>query len=218
MIISGHKNQIKEIGIEEKNDALVIQGSCDDSSFRSASTIISQGSVSIGGGNIRIGGNSCGQNIVVIGNKSDNPCDVKILVKVPKGTPITTSQIGGQTIIGDIESPINISADANDIEVGSVTDTMINSIGHSNIVVRKINGNLDVNLTGSGKVKIKNGYSPNAVIHLTGSGRVYFKGKAKNAIASVTGSGNVQLSYVENRPVINITGSGDIDVDNWENK
>ena len=214
--ISGRENQIKKIGINKKNDALVIQGFCNDGSSQSASTIISQRSISIGGGNIKIG-SSCGQNIVVVGNKSDNPCDVKILVKVPKGTPITTSQIGGQTIIGDIESPINISADTNDIKVGSVTDAIINSMGDSDIEVREISGNLNVNLTGSGKVKIKNGYSPNTVIYLVGSGRVYFRGKAKNAIVSVTGSGNVQLSYVENRPVINITGSGDIDADNWEN-
>ncbi len=179
---------------------------------------ISGSSISIGGGNIQIGGMrggsiSIGGSTIVMGGGES---EVKVTVKVPLGAALDITDVSGTTKIGDTDGKLTISnSTGGDSFVGRVKDTTIRLQGSSDVRLDEINGDLNVSGQGSGDVTVKRGSVGNLSVQRMGSGDFKFHGKAQSANLSVMGSGDIYVQHVEQPPTRSVMGSGDIEVGNW---
>jgi hypothetical protein len=216
----GSKSDIDNISVYVNGNTVVVEGEGGQASggtsiriggismtgVRGMSTIVSGSNVVVRGGNISIGGG---------GSKRDEN-DTKVKIQVPRGMPVSVSNIDGFTSVGDIEGPFRvISNTGGDVHVGSVGDTTIIIQGSTDVRVKSVRENLAVSIQGSGDVKVKRGEVNNLNINIQGSGDCSFSGRATNASLTVMGSGDIDVDYVENRPMTNCMGSGDIKIGNW---
>jgi len=230
--ISGPKNMVSKNLIKKIGDTVVIE---TDESGNSQS-INTGGSINVGGINISqsIGGikqnlnfsggsnihitqSNVGRNIQVtnINSKSSNT-KVKINVKVPKGAYIEANSLTNETIIGDTEGPVNLTLISEAyVKTGKVTDATLTIKGNGEMRIQEVNGNLSMNITGNGEIKVIKGEASNVNVNVTGNADIIFGGNAKNANINATGNGDIELNYVENRPFINKAGNADIDIGNW---
>lgn len=174
-------------------------------------------SIFVSSGNITIDNCSISGNNISIG-RAEMENETKIIVIIPKGTPINVSDISGQVNIGDTEGYLNASiVGRSKIFAGYVKDACLSLQGGGDIRVEKVSGRiLTAKIMGSGDIRIKEGNVATLVANVTGSGDVKFGGSADNATLAVIGSGDIRVADVKNRPITHITGNGDIDVGNWD--
>jgi hypothetical protein len=141
----------------------------------------------------------------------------KVTVRVPKGLPVSVSNVYGQTTIGDTGGPLTCeSSGSGDVTAGSVGATTIKLQGSGNVTVGSVSDVLNVSVQGSGDVAVGKGTIKTLAVTTQGSGNVAFGGSAIDARLSTSGSGDITGSHVTNRPKTSILGSGDIKVGNWE--
>ncbi len=219
--IEGPEAEVDTIKFTQHDDRLVIEG-------RNVSDKGDHAGINIttARGGIFAGGTFRSSNVMVnIGNFNSISMSrssggglpsTKVRITVPHGAEVTAQGIVGKTTIGDTEGPVQASIrGGNNLVIGKVGHAMLSMQGGGNITVASVNGNLNINLMGSGDVRVKSGIVHNLSVNLVGSGDVKFGGKAENASLSVTGSGDIYVTHVTNRPSINATGSGDVTVGNW---
>ncbi len=180
--------------------------------------------ISNGRGGIFISGAIRGSHVVATGGNINifsisggkGSSSTKVSITVPRGCQVSAQNIDGKTTIGDTEGPVQASVRGDgDFSIGKIGDATLSIQGGGDISVANVNGNLNVNVQGSGDVHIKNGAVRNLSVNVMGSGDVKFGGKAENASLSVVGSGDIDVTHVTNRPSMQAIGSGDISVGNW---
>ncbi len=215
--IEGPEAEVDAIKFTQRDDRLVVEGS--NTSGKGGRSGIN---ISSGRGGIFIGGAIGSSHVVVSsGNVVSMSADggsssTKVSITVPKGTEISAQGINGTTTIGDTEGPVQASVFGDsDFTIGKINDATLRIQGSGDITVASVNGNLDVNLKGSGDVDVKNGSVRNLSVNLMGSGDVKFGGRAENASLSITGDGDINVAHVTNRPLIRVMGTGDARVRNW---
>ena len=73
------------------------------------------------------------------------------------------------------------------------------------------NAGLDIDLSGSGRIELKEGGYTQLTANLGGSGSIVLSGTAEKATYAITGSGNIDMKNVKAKTVkAEITGSGNI--------
>ncbi len=218
--MTGPQGQLEAIEVNERGGILVIEGessggsgvtiiSGGGSSIRAGristrSMIIGDGGVSFQGGNITIGGGSSGQN------------EVKITVKVPKGTAVDLTDVDGRINIGDTEGALRLSmGGVSNICVGRIGKLRARLSGSSNMEIRHVIGDVNIDVSGSGSIIIHGGLASQLDINLSGMGTVRFDGSAQDADLSVSGMGRIDVAWVTNCPRRSKSGMASITVDNW---
>lgn len=203
--IDGAKSEISGIEVKQDGNTLLVQGDGGKSNTRGANVVISgiSSSVSINGNNINIGH----------GRANTSAC--KLLIGVPKVSAVHVDGVQGKIVIGDTEGLLHASALCNKIKVGKVRDATLSVQGSGNIDVGVVDGNLSMNVQGSGSISVRNGSVNQIFVNVMGSGDARFGGEAVNANLSLMGSGDIDVKFIENKPITNIVGSGGINVGNW---
>lgn len=214
--LSGRESMLKDINVRQRGDMVVIEGkgtAGDGTVIRLGHGPISVSGSLVGGvisaGNIVVAGGGSRVNITT----SDRP-SLKATVKVPKGTKLDLSGVFDTATVGDTEGPLQVALQGGgDLNVGSVTDTVLSLQGGGDITIKEVNGNtLTVSLQGSGDVSVEGGKVNALSVTIQGSGGVTFDGHADNANLSVMGSGDIKIARVTNTPVKRCLGSGSINV------
>lgn len=210
VIKNGYKGHIDDIKVYEADNVVVVEeeGVQGGGSSISVSTIHSA--------SVSLISTSNRSSSVVIGNSSDEN-DTKVTIKVPKGFPVSISDIDGLSTVGDTEGPFQVNSSMGDVRAGSVGDTMINIQGSGDVRINEVKDGLSVSIQGSGDVKVKKGEVDFLNVNIQGSGGAKYGGRATNATLTVMGSGDIDVEYVKNKPITKSMGSGDIQVGNWQN-
>jgi hypothetical protein len=113
------------------------------------------------------------------------------------------------------------SAGALDAHVAGSGDILMRQIegpvnldiaGSGDVTAASLNGPLHANIMGSGDVKIDGGRVSEMIVHIAGSGDVRFGGVADTLNASIAGSGDVDVAKVTGAIHKASFGSGDINV------
>lgn len=140
----------------------------------------------------------------------------KVVITVPRGTPIEVGGVVGDVRIGDTEGRLTLSVSgADDAKIGKVSDAELKATGSGTIKVSHVSGRLKARAKGSGDIKISGGDVSFLDLKASGSGSVTFQGNAVDAYLTASGSGDVYASHVTNRPSKDKSGSGSIRVGNW---
>lgn len=204
-------------------DTLVIEGDNPGSSH-AGSTIIQSGSgrtaiSGLRGGGVVIGGSSVMSSVFGRGNMTtvvtgggNDESEVKITVKVPRTTPITSDRVSGNVVIGDTEGMLVASVQANTVRAGRVGVAQLSVQGSGGISVKEVNGSAAAQVQGSGYIEIKSGNMPSLSATVQGSGGIAVGGSATTASLTVQGSGDINVAHVQRRPIESVMGSGDINV------
>ncbi len=219
IMIEGPETEVDAIKFAQRGDRLVVEVSdVGGEGDRSGINISSGRSGVFVSGTIRgahMVVNSGNINVVSM-SSGKGSSSTKVSITVPHGAEVNAQDIDGKTTIGDTEGPVQASVRGHgDFTIGKIGDATLSIQGGGNITVANVNGNLNINLQGSGDVRVKNGTVRSLSVNLMGSGDVKFGGKAENASLSVMGSGDIDVVHVTNRPSIRAMGSGDVKVGNW---
>jgi hypothetical protein len=204
--ITGPSDKLKSIQATVRAGALIIEGdgnkgnngSINISTGRNSFSISSIGGMIIGGG-VSIGGG---------GGSSDT----KVLVKVPKGTPVNSNRVVGKVTIGDIEANLIANVQAGDIKAGRIKNAQLGIQGSGNITIKEVDGTVMAQVQGSGNIEIKNGLMTALVATVQGSGDITIGGVAQQAALTVMGSGDIRVERVLGQPTQSTMGSGKIRV------
>ena len=214
--ITGPSNKLKEIQSNVRGSALIIEG---DGHHRSGGHVsVSSGgrgmSISTIGGGIVVGGGvsifgSGGASIFGGGGASS---DIKIVVKVPKGTPVTSDRVSGIVNVGDIEADFTASVQSSDVKAGRVKNTQLSIQGSGDITVKHVDGSAVTQVQGSGDIEIRDGQMASLAATIQGSGDITVRGTAQSASLIVMGSGDIRVDHVMQEPSRSKMGSGSIKV------
>jgi len=84
--------------------------------------------------------------------------------------------------------------------------------GSGDVTAASVSGPLDVNIAGSGDVRVRGGQVTRMNVAVAGSGDVTFGGVAQSLEASVAGSGDVHVAQVTGSVTKHVAGSGEVQV------
>jgi hypothetical protein len=212
--VSGPEDLIKAIKVSLRSGVLVL------ASERPRGFEISDGGLNISvGGNIFEGDKavyrSSSQTIVVgdlvVGKSLKNP--VRVTLKVPEGTPVTSILVSGDVNLGDTKGPLSASVQSGKLSAGRVTNVHLSILGSGKITVGEVNGSATVQVQGSGEICIGSGHMSSLMATVQGSGDVVVSGITETASLSLMGSGDIWLAHSVQPPIKNALGSGRIRVD-----
>ncbi len=156
---------------------------------------------------------------MLVGGGGNENSLVNILIKVPKGTPLSVENIYDDVSIGDTEAPIHLSIlSSGNTNVGIVADAQIRMGGAGKLNVKEIRGRaFNINSTGVlGETVIKKGNVDCLNAAVSNNGMLAFKGQSDYAIINVFGGGSVRTGNVANRPIKNVVYAGEIRIANWK--
>ncbi len=140
----------------------------------------------------------------------------KIIVIVPRRTPVTVTDVNGDVSIGDTEGQVTVaSSGVNDVTIGKVRDASLTAESVGSIYVKKVDGLLTVTTNGVGKVRIDDGDVSKITASATSVGGIAFNGVAQNAELRASGVGGIDVHRVVNTPFMRATSIGKVNVDNW---
>lgn len=138
----------------------------------------------------------------------------KVVVGVPKKTPITVSDFSGSMDIGDTYGPIAVDINSGTVRMGHVGRSRLTVSGTGDLDVAEVADELSVSIQGTGDVTVRRGTVQMLETSIQGSGDFNFGGEAKDADLSVMGSGDINVTRVTGSVKKQVLGSGDISIGN----
>ena len=175
-------------------------------------------SVAVKGGTLEIDGSE-NRNDTSVWNWRDwfNFSDVEedrrtnnlfVKVTVPRGSDVNIEGLVGDADIGDTQAALRLEAAVTNAKVGKVSSAKIELGGDGRIDIASVTGDLDLDIGGSGKVKV--GSTGNVHADIAGSGDAEFGAIANGLKLSIAGSGDVRAARVNGPVRIEIAGSGNV--------
>jgi hypothetical protein len=141
------------------------------------------------------------QSVAIEGNMSELE---QVITKVDNGRlRIYTQNYIDQ--IGSLKVYITVT-DLSDITVAGSGDVVVNSLLKTQ--------NLNLEISGSGKIRITDLSAAKVELQIAGSGNINVKGNSTDRMdVNVTGSGDVKASELQTKTAdVNITGSGSVEI------
>lgn len=117
------------------------------------------------------------------------PQNLRVTVTVPRGTELRVDGLIGDARIGDTQAPLHFDAAASKAVIGKVSRAKISLAGSGKIAIVEVAGPLDLDIAGSGKVRV---------------------GRTGAVKADVAGAGDAQLGDIKGGLKLDIAGSGDV--------
>jgi hypothetical protein len=131
-----------------------------------------------------------------------------VKVTVPRGTDVNIDGLVGNADVGDTQGALRLDAAVTNAKIGKVSSAKIELGGDGRIDIASVTGELDLDVGGSGKVKVGSTGSVHADI--AGSGDAEFGAVSGGLKLSIAGSGDVTATRVNGPVGIEIAGSGNV--------
>ena len=145
----------------------------------------------ISGSNIDIAGGHGISNISITGEG----ITTKVIITVPKGTPIEVLRVDGEVKIGDTEGELLIGRKSGNTKIGKVASLTIGLGMSATAEVEGVLGNVYTNLKMSSKLRIKSGEAGTVKVWQANSSSFIFDGQADNTTVE---SGMSAATYIDN--------------------
>jgi hypothetical protein len=117
------------------------------------------------------------------------PQNLQVKLIVPRGTELAVSDMIGDAVIGDTMGKLKFEAAASTAKIGKVGEAKLSMAGSGKIDVTEVNGPLNLEIAGSGKIRV---------------------GRTGPVKADVAGAGDAQLGDIRGGLKLDIAGSGDV--------
>ncbi len=141
---------------------------------------------------------------------ADEHSRARIAITVPRGSDVNINKQIGDITMGDLDGHLYVEAINSDLKSGRVTDAKIKIVGGGDTSITAVNGNLSIDVAGSGDVKVGNVGS--ADIEVAGAGDTDLGDVGGGLKASIAGSGDVSVGRVNGPVSLSLAGSGDVHI------
>jgi uncharacterized Zn-binding protein involved in type VI secretion len=210
--VSGPSKATEGIKVTERDGTLTIEGPNLVSYRRSFAQVQDDNgnvtSITSGSGIISINGRWISES------GTEQSEIAKVVVGVPRKTPIAVSDFSGLMIVGDTYGPISADINSGTAQIGHVGEARLTVSGSGDFDVAEVRGALSVSVCGFGDVMIRSGSVTTLKVSSEGSGTFKFAGEAEDADLSLTGFGDIYVNRVTGHLTERVDGSGDISIGN----
>jgi hypothetical protein len=125
--------------------------------------------------------------------------------------PVSLSIAGTGDIRAGTSTALDVSlSGAGSVLAGATRELDISVSGVGDIVIARVDGPADINLSGAGDVTVRAGTVPNLSVSVSGVGDVDFDGVAGDVDASISGAGDVNIARATGSVDRSVSGVGDI--------
>ena len=142
------------------------------------------------------------------------PSGLIIKMVVPRGADLRVDDLIGDATIGDTMGPLHFEATATKARIGKVTSAHVAMDGTGRIEIAAVDGPLDLDVAGSGKVTV--GPTRAVKADIAGAGDAALGPVAGPLDLDIAGSGDVTAASVNGPVHIDIAGSGSVKIANGE--
>ncbi|MGQ0740928.1 MAG: GIN domain-containing protein, partial [Alphaproteobacteria bacterium] len=139
---------------------------------------------------------------------------VSLVLTAPRGTPLRIDDFVGEFNVGNLQSPVHISAAAAKGTVGNVQSARIELAGSGTVDIGTVSEQLRIEIAGSGTIRA--GASAGAVIEIGGSGDAKLGPVLGGLKVEIAGSGDVHVASVNGPTSIETAGAGNVRIDTGE--
>lgn len=138
--------------------------------------------------------------------------DGKLFIKVtvPKGTPVVIDDLVGDATVGDTYGPLKMETTAGNATVGRVRDARITLAGSGKTSITDVQGELRVEIAGSGRVTV--GHAGSVKADIAGSGDTQIGAITGGANIDIAGSGDFSAKSINGPLRVDIAGSGNVKI------
>jgi hypothetical protein len=133
-----------------------------------------------------------------------------VTVTVPRGTEVDIGELVGDATIGDTMGVLKLDAAATKAHIGKVSNASISLGGSGRIDIDSVEGALDLDIGGAGKITA--GPTGSVKADIAGSGDAQFGPIAGGLSLEIAGSGDVSAAHVNGPVKIEIAGSGTVHI------
>ena len=131
-----------------------------------------------------------------------------VTVTVPRGASVRIDGLVGDASIGDTMGELRFEAAACKARIGRVSSAKISLAGTGRIELASVQGALDAEIGGSGKIVA--GPTGSVKADIAGSGEAQFGPIARGLSLDIAGSGDASAAHVNGPVKIEIAGSGSV--------
>lgn len=131
-----------------------------------------------------------------------------ITVTVPRGTDVTVEDLVGNATIGDTMGNLHFEAAASRAHIGKVAKASVSLGGSGRIDIASVEGQLNLDVGGAGKIMV--GPTGSVKADIAGSGDATFGPIAGGLSLDIAGSGDVTATHVNGPVRVEIAGSGTV--------
>lgn len=146
----------------------------------------------------------------------NDPKNLAVKLIVPKGADVNVDGLVGDAAIGDTMGSLRFEAAVSSARIGQVRNAKISLAGSGKIDVAGVSGPLDLDIAGSGKVRV--GTAARVKANIAGAGDARFGTIGGGLKIGIAGSGAVVAETVNGPVKIEIAGSGSVKIANGEAK
>ena len=144
------------------------------------------------------------------------PKNLIVKITVPKGADLNVDGLVGDAAIGDTMGPVRFEAAASTARIGRIGSAKLSFAGSGKIDIAEVDGPLDLDIAGSGKVHV--GKSKRVKADIAGAGDAQFGDIDGGLHLDIAGSGDVVANSVNGPVKISIAGSGSVKIANGQAK
>jgi hypothetical protein len=184
--VSGTRERIKQVNVHSDGNRLVIEGENDESVWD-------------------------WKNWFNFGDwQKSKPDQLVVKVGLPKGSDINVDDLVGNANIGDTMGPLKFEAAATQAKIGRVSKATISIAGAGRVDIAAVDGPLDLDIAGSGKLNV----GPTKSVHadIAGAGDTNLGPIAGGLDVDIAGSGNISTPRVNGPVKVDIAGSGSVNI------
>ncbi len=210
-VVDGSETTLRVSGPQKSVDALEVDANAGSLEVRAPSTgnsvtVVTNSTVVTGPGataNVQIGGNT---------DSTAGGAPLDLVLELPRGTAFTLDGFAGEAEIGDLGADVSIGLVDGHASLGKVGSARLATVGAASIEVASVEGDLEVGVTGDGKVTVAAGTVGDARLKVTGAGSIAVEAPIETAEVDMVGAGSVRLAEVEKQPSVQQVGAGQFQV------
>jgi hypothetical protein len=140
---------------------------------------------------------------------------LRLHLAVPRKTALSINDFVGDLVAGDVMGQFRLSVQAGTARLGRMRAVQLAINGGADITAERVDGSLDITLTGSGAATIRDGSISRLSIASAGSAMVHVGGTVRRATISAVGVADVHVAHVEQRPTVETNGAASVTFGNW---
>lgn len=141
------------------------------------------------------------------------PLEVEALV--PLDTAVEVDAYTGEVRMADLRAPVRLGLAGGRADLARIAGGRLAIQGSGQIDARDVQGDLALDIAGSGSVQVARAELRRLDVDIAGAGRVAVGGRAERAHLGIAGSGTIEVDEVAERPDVSILGAGRVRVGNW---
>jgi hypothetical protein len=138
----------------------------------------------------------------------------KLSIKIPsKIIPIKIENVSGQFQIGDLNSPLFITLNSGNFQIGKISDLNLTINGAGSVVLHKNVATAILKIEGAGDFKSEADIEK-LDVSINGTGNVEIDGTVTSAKIVSEGIGNIKINKLLNKPNVSNSGLGSVEIKN----